>query len=101
MNGGIGICEGHPMAQRQLVAPRIRELLPAEAPRMARLLGRLEATYYERMLRPDLVVALEPNPQVSGAQQREDGSSRAQLVDASQPMPDLIRSLKAVIWSQL
>jgi hypothetical protein len=101
VNGGIGICEGHPMAQEQLVAPRIRELLPAEASRMARLLGRLEATYYERMLRPDLVVALEPNLQVSGAQQREDGSSRAPLVDASQPMPDLIRSLQAVIWSHL
>jgi hypothetical protein len=102
VDGGIAICEGYPMSQdRRLVGPRVRELLPVQASKVARLLDTLEATYYERILRPDLVVVLQPNPQLSGTEPPEEGTTGAQVIDASGPMPDVIRRLKAVIWPLL
>jgi len=119
INGGIAICEGYPLAQnRRFIGPRIPELLPPQAPKLAKVLSDLEATYYERILGPDEMVVLRLDPQLAVARKPEvpadqvrarsqiiweiDWSTTgAQVVDASQPLPDLIRCLKTVIWSVL
>jgi len=119
VNGGIAICERYPIAQnRRLVGPCLPEMLPAKPSRVATLLCALETRYYERILRPDLVVVLRLDPELAVARKPEEpaeyvrargkiiwetdwSTTGAHVVDASQPLPEVLRQLKAIIWSLL
>jgi hypothetical protein len=119
LSGGVAICERYPIAQnRRLVGPCIPELLPARPGKMAKLLGDMEARYYERILSPDAVLVLRLDPELAVRRKPEEpadyvrargqiiwdtdwSSTGAHVLDASQPLPDVVRRLKAIIWSLL
>jgi hypothetical protein len=119
MRGGIAVCERYPIPQnRKLVGPCIPELLPEHPGKLARRLCSMEATYYASILRPDAVMVLRLDPELAVQRKPEEpadyvrargqiiwatdwSSTGAQVVDASQPLPDVLRRLKAIIWSFL
>lgn len=119
ISGGIAVCEHYPITQnRQLVGPTIPELLPPEPGMFARVLRAVEASYYRRILRPDVLLVLRLDPELAVARKPEEpadyvrtharvvedtdwSSTQAQLVDASQPLPEVVRRLKSIIWSLL
>jgi hypothetical protein len=117
--GGVAICERYPVTEnRKLVGPSIPDLLPLEPGVIAKLLCRWEASYYERILRPDALLVLRLHPELAVERKPEEpadyvrargqivwdtdwSTAGAQVVDASQPLPDVIRRLKTIIWSHL
>lgn len=119
VSGGIAICERYPVAQnRQLVGPNIPHLLAPDSGKLARLLQAVEASYYTRVLIPDALLVLKLDPELAVARKPEEpadyvrrrgqiiwdtdwSSTRAQVVDASQPLPEVIRRLQLIIWSLL
>jgi thymidylate kinase len=119
VSGGVGICERYPITEnRLLVGPVIPQDLPPQAGGLARLLCALEARYYDRILRPDLVVVLRLDPELAVIRKPEEpadyvrargrviwntdwSASGAQVVDASQPLDEVMRRLKTIIWSHL
>src|SRR4051812_13819135 len=108
VNGGIAICEGYPIPQNgRFVGSSVPEVPPAQISKVAKMLSALEATYCERILRPDAIVVLQLDPQsaVGGEPKKSAdplrGRSRiigeidwsatgAETVDANQPLPDLV-----------
>jgi hypothetical protein len=119
VSGGIAICERYPIAEnRKLVGPCIPELLRRDPGTVARLLADWEAAYYRWILRPDLVAVLRLHPDLAVARKPEEpadyvrargqiiwdtdwSASGAHVVDASQPLSEVLRSLKAIVWSYL
>jgi len=86
--------------------------------RVARALRDLEAAYYRRITRPDLICVLRVDPELAvlrkpeapADQVRAHGrfiwdtdwiSSRAQVIDAGKPLTDVLLQLKSVIWPVL
>lgn len=81
--GGIAICEGYPVEQnRALVGPAIPGLLSGQIEPAAAWMLRAEASYYQRILRPDGIHVLR-------------------LDDAGRPFPEILQRLKALLWSIL
>jgi hypothetical protein len=119
VKGGIAVCERYPILQnRPLVGPCIPALLPAEPGAIANLLRAAEGSYYERILNPDVLCVLRLDPELAVIRKPEEpadyvrargqviwntnwSSTRAQVIDASQPLADVLRQLKSVIWSLL
>jgi thymidylate kinase len=117
--GGIAVCERYPIRPNYVhVAPVIAELVPDQAGRLAQWLCQAEASYYQRFLEPDLLFVLKLDPELAVVRKPEEpadyvrargraiwetdwSASRAHLVDASQPLPDVLRQLKTTIWSIL
>ena len=117
--GGIAICESYPIEEtRILVGPRIPALLKADSGQLAKALRNLEASYYRHITRPDLLCVLRLDPEIAVLRKPEMAadqvrararfirntdwiSSRAQVIDAGQPLPDVLRQLKSVIWPAL
>jgi thymidylate kinase len=117
--GGIAICERYPIEQnRALVGPSIPRARQGYASRLHETLRAAEATYYARILRPDMVCVLRLDPELAVARKPEEpadyvrargrviwetdwSSTGARVVDASQPLEFVIRHLKAIIWSAL
>jgi thymidylate kinase len=117
--GGIAICERSPVRPNYVhVAPMIPELLAPQAGRLAHWLRRAEASYYNRILAPDVLFVLKLDPEVAVSRKPEEpadyvrsrgqtiwetdwSATGAHLVDASLPLPDVLRQLKATIWSIL
>jgi thymidylate kinase len=117
--GGIAICERYPIEQnRPLVGPAIPGLLTGRAGRAEEWLRRAEASYYDRILRPDAVCVLRLDPEVAVQRKPEEpadyvrsrgriiwetdwSSSGAHLVDASRPLAEVVQQLKAILWSIL
>jgi thymidylate kinase len=119
VKGGIAICERYPILQnRPLVGPCIPALLPPESGAIARMLGAAEASYYERILNPDVLCVLRLDPELAVIRKPEEpadyvrargrviwetdwSSTRAQVIDASRPLAEVLRHLKSAIWSLL
>ena len=117
--GGISVCERYPVAPTYVhVAPAIPELISKEAGRLAHWLRVVEAGYYDRVLQPDALFVLTLDPEVAVLRKPEEpadyvrargrairetdwSAARAHQVDASQPLPDVLRELKTTIWSIL
>lgn len=117
--GGVAVCERYPVEQnRVLVGPCIPGLLPDKPGRLAGRLRKAEASYYERILRPDVLCVLRLDPELAVIRKPEEpadyvrargrviwetdwSSTPAHVVDASQPLPEVIRHLKSIIWSLL
>jgi thymidylate kinase len=117
--GGIAICERYPIEQnRMLVGPCIPGLLPKEPGFLRERLRAAEASYYARILRPDVLCVLRLDPELAVIRKPEEpadyvrargrviwetdwSSTRAHVVDASQPLEDVMRHLKSIVWSSL
>jgi hypothetical protein len=119
LSGGVALCERYPIAQnRRLVGPCIPELLSGRPGKLAKLLCGMEARYYERILSPDAVLVLRLDPEIAVLRKPEEpadyvrargqiiwntdwSDTGAHVLDASQPLPDVLQRLKAIIWSRL
>lgn len=113
--GGVAICEEYPVKQnRLLVGPRIPALLTARPDRLGSWFQRTESSYYDRILGPDVLCVLHLDSALAVARTageaaayvQPDGrvpelGTKAHLVDANQPLPDLILHLKSLVWSIL
>ena len=117
--GGIAICERYPIREnRQLVGPCISSLLAPAAGPIAKRLAFLEAAYYERMVRPDVICVLRLDPELAVRRKPEEpadyvrargrviwetdwSSSGADVIDASKPLTLVLQDLKSVIWRAL
>jgi hypothetical protein len=95
-SGGIAICERYPIEEnRSQVGPHIPGLLPTRAGRLGKTLMAIEASYYERMLRPDAICVLRLDPELAVLRKPEES------IDASPSLPDVLRDLKSVLWRAL
>jgi hypothetical protein len=127
--GGLVILDRFPLPQIQLMdGPQserfISQLMagplisPHRASRFARILVRLEERYYRSIVPPELLFVLRVDPEI--AVQRKTGEDAisvrersaeiwelnwehtdAHLIDASKSKRDVLRALKALIWSEL
>ena len=115
--GGIAVCEHYWVGPNYVhVAPRIPKLLPGKASWLADQFRRAEASYYDRMIAPDALFVLKLDPELAVLRKPGEpadyvrtlsqivgdtdwSTSRGHLVDAGQPLPDVLRQLKTIIWS--
>jgi hypothetical protein len=119
-DGGIAICERYPLRQGwSLSGPsEVQGHAQAAQSKLATALRRWERELYERLARPDLVFVLRLDPET--AVRRKPGEpadyvrERARLtaaadwtetgaviVDAAQPLPQVVAALKAELWKSL
>jgi thymidylate kinase len=117
--GGVVISERYPIPQnRELVGPCIPELLGDKPSLLARTLGDLEGRYYTRILPPDALFVLRLDPELAVARKVDEpadyvraragivwatdwSGTPAQIIDASQPLIDVVADLKTRVWSVL
>lgn len=118
--GGIALCERYPVAQnRSIVGPGIPALLEGISPsRLATLLLEWEASYYRRILPPDVLLVLRVHPEIAVRRKTDEPAdyvrtrarivwnthwtgTRAHLVNADRSFADVVDELKAIIWAEL
>jgi thymidylate kinase len=115
--GGITICERHPAAEHEALAGASEqqgEALAATS-RVATWLRRRERAHYAALARPDLTLVLRLEPELAVRRKPEEPADyvrrRATLVfarawdraderviDASRPLPEVLRELRARVW---
>ena len=119
-DGGIAICERYPLQPSwSLSGPSVAQghALDAQS-RFATALRRYERGLYERMARPDLVFVLQLDPESAVKRKPSEPAdyvrerarltaaadwshTGARIVDAAQPLPQVIAGLKAELWKSL
>jgi thymidylate kinase len=118
-SGGVAICERYPIGENlSQVGPAIPGLLLAQSDRLGKMLRAIEASYYERILRPDTVCMLRLDPELAVLRKPEEpaddvrarnraiwqfewSGSGAHIIDASQSQPEVMRDLKSILWRVL
>jgi thymidylate kinase len=118
--GGIAICERYPLPEGwALAGPSEAQghALGAQSPFAARLRG-WERRYYERMTTPDVLFLLRLDPDTAVARKPSEpaeyvreraritaatdwSKSGARIIDAAQPLPQVVATLKSELWSTL
>jgi thymidylate kinase len=117
---GLAICERYPTPENaDLVGPRIPKLAnTVPLGRLARLLASMELGFYRRIEREDLLIVLKVDPETAVRRktteppeyvrtrarlvlERDWSNTRARLVDATRPLPEVVAELKTLIWSAL
>jgi thymidylate kinase len=115
--GGITICERHPSAEHEALAGSSEQQGAALAAtsRLATSLRRRERACYAGLARPDLTLVLRLEPELAVSRKPEEPADyvrrRATLVfarawdradervvDASRPLPDVLRELRSRVW---
>jgi thymidylate kinase len=117
--GGIAVCDRYPVSELPShLGPRIAALVPPGPNPFTRLLQSVEASYYQRTLRPDVLFVLRLDPELAVARKPEEpaeyvrtrgrtvwdtdwAATGAQVVDASRPLHLVLDDLKARVWSAL
>ena len=131
--GGLVILDRFPLPQLQLMdgpqAERfIRELMdgpqadrfmsPRRSSRLAKVLVRLDQSYYYQIAPPELLIVLRVDPEIAVQRKVDEDASSvrersteiwelnwehtdAHMIDASQSKTDVLTELKALIWSEL
>jgi thymidylate kinase len=117
--GGIAICERYPTPQTRLhVGPRTPALLSAQPSALARRLRDAEVSHYQRILPPDQVIVLRLDPELAVMRKPEEpadyvrargrviwetdwSGTATHVVDASRPLPQVLRQLQSTVWSAL
>ena len=117
--GGIALCERYPGAEHdQLVGPRIRENAGPNPGTLAQRLATLEEDYYRRIPAPDLRLILRVPPDVAVRRKTTEPAeyvrrralavwdtqwtgSNTRVIDAGQPLVDVVTDLKGALWVEL
>ena len=118
--GGIALCERYPVALTpEFAGPRLDAFAgPLRRTRLGRWLLAAEASYYRRILSPDLLVVLRIDPEIAVRRKTDEpeeyvrrrghivwaadwSATGAHVVDAGGPFDDVLARLKAVIWREL
>jgi thymidylate kinase len=118
--GAIAICERYPLAANNaLMGPSSAQGVAISLDtRLARLLRRREESYYAHIAPPDLILVLRVDPETAVDRKPTEPSAvvraRASLlwnadwsgpdtvvVDAVQPVPDVMAELRSHVWSTL
>ena len=118
-DGGVAICERYPVPQvRSHVGPCIPALLQGQPTRLAKRLEAIEAEYYARILAPDALLVLRLDPELAVLRKPDEPAdyvrargravwetdwtgTAAQCVDTSRPLSDVMKDLKALVWSAI
>ena len=96
----------------------IPDLLPAQPSRLARWLADAEDRYYRRIVPPDTLLVLQLDPELAVLRKPDEPAdyvrargraiwetdwtgSRARFVDTSRELADVLKDLKALVWSAL
>ena len=118
--GGIAICERYPLPESWALAGPSEsqgQALAAQS-RFAAAIRKWERGYYERMTPPDVVFLLRVDPETAVARKTTEpaeyvrkraqitadadwSKSGARIIDASQPLTQVVATLKAELWSTL
>jgi thymidylate kinase len=119
-NGGIAICDRYPLRHLYLMdGPRAHGL--SSTPGLgasARWLSRLERSYYDAILYPDLLIVLTVEPDRAASRRPEQDvdfvrsrnaevaafdwrGTPAKVVDANRPAADVLADVCAHVWSAL
>jgi thymidylate kinase len=119
LDGGIALCERYPGAEHdQLVGPRIRENAGPNPGTLAQWLATLEEDYYRRVPAPDLRLILRVPPDVAVRRKTSEPAeyvrrramavwstewtgSNTRVIDAGQPLVDVVTDLKGALWVEL
>jgi thymidylate kinase len=122
MRGGIVVSDRYPLPQITLMdsAATARMFLASDPTgRLVGLLGRLERRYYDRILYPDILIALRVHPDTAAHRRRgeddEDGVRRrseeawqldwrrtpAVVIDADRRKDEVLAEIRSIIWSGL
>lgn len=120
-NGGIVICDRFPLPWIRLMDGR-RGARAAAAPGaggLTKLLGRLEARYYDKLGMPDVLIVLRLDPEIAVERKRGVDESTyvrarnteiygaawdqtpALVVDASQEADEVARTVRSLVWERL
>ena len=131
--GGLVLLDRFPMAQIELMdglqterfirlineGPRRDQFLcPRPESRLARYLVRLEESYYDRIMQPDLLVVLRVHPDIAVERKTDEEpasvhrrsseiwaldwkDSGAFVIDSSQPKGVVLAELKALTWQRV
>jgi thymidylate kinase len=119
-DGGIAICERYPVRESWALSgpSEVQGHALAAQSRFATALRRWERKMYEGMARPDLLFLLRLDPDTAVSRKPSEPAdyvrerarltaatdwslSGALIVDASQPLPQVVATLKAEIWKSL
>ena len=118
--GGVAICERYPMPEGWALAGPSEtqgQALAAQS-QLATRVRKWERGYYERMAPPDLTFVLQLDPETAVSRKPTEpaeyvrtrarltaetdwSQSGARIVDAAQPLPQVVSKLKADLWSSL
>jgi thymidylate kinase len=118
--GGVAICERYPLREGWALAGPSEaqgQALAADS-RFATRVRKLERRYYERMAAPDLTFLLQLDPDTAVSRKTNEpadyvraraqitantdwSQSGARIIDAAQPLPQVVSRLKAELWSSL
>lgn len=118
--GGIVISDRYPLARLRFMDGRRTAGVDTSpgASRLARALTAYERRCYEHIREPDVLIVLRLEPETAVARRSDEDpdfvrprsrevwqadwtSSRAHVIDASLPLPDVLAAVKAIVWSQL
>ena len=119
-SGGIAICERYPLPESWALSgpSEVQGQALAAQSRLATTLRKWERRFYERMAAPDLVFLLQLDPETAVSRKPTEpadyvrkraqvtaetdwSKSGARIVDAAQPLPQVIATLKSELWSTL
>jgi len=119
-NGSIVLCDRFPTPQlKSMDGPNIKRLLGViPGSRFTANLFSAEASYYERIMPPDLLIVLRVDPETAVRRKTDEEPdyvrSRSQevwqshfegtgawVVDANLPRADVLSELKTIIWAHL
>jgi thymidylate kinase len=120
-NGTLVVCDRFPLAQvTWMDAPHIEQMLTLlEKPSwLLRRLARLEKSYFQAILPPEVLLVLRLDPEIAVVRRAEESSqpvlvrnqgiwetdwaqTSAQVIDAASPREAVHAALKAQVWSNL
>jgi thymidylate kinase len=119
-NGGVVICDRYPIPQVQSMdGPKIGPALnTVPINRLVKFLLKAETRYYQQIMPPDLLLVLKLDPEIAVRRKVDEdeahvrgrsrelwnanwSGTRANVIDASQPIEDVIARLQTLIWAEL
>lgn len=119
-NGGISICDRFPVSQLHLMdGPNINHSIdPSRMNRVVKFLLKAETRYYRQIMPPDMLFVLRVAPEIAVRRKTNEKAAhvrtrsrelweadwqgtRAHIVDAGQPIEDVVARLQSLIWAEL
>jgi thymidylate kinase len=119
-NGGVALCDRFPLPQIHLMdgANIERNVEPKRRNALVRRLLKAETGYYEKIMKPDLLIVLRVEPEIAVKRKTTEGehhvrrrsrelweqnweASGAYVVNASQSAEEVFAQLQSIIWAKL